>query len=125
MSHTNQTHAQRIMAILDPSGEPMYIGDLREKIIAQLDKPNRQQTIAANSGVSSALVNMRDRGELRITGGGHNNSRKMIAIIPLREAPKGRMIRLTDVRHNLSGLTAYGGNGLQSCHVNLVMMCGE
>lgn len=125
MSHTGKTYAVRIMEILDPSGEAMYIGDLREKIIAQLDRPNRKQEIAANSGISSALVNMRDRGELRITGGGHNNSRKMIAVIPARPAPVGaRIVRLTDTwRHN----TALIGQRVRpaSCHGNLILMCGE
>lgn len=123
MRHTGKTYADRILEILDPTGEAMYIGELREKILEQLGNPVGKLAIAANSGVSSALVNMRDRGELRINGGGHN--KKMISIIPATPMPSGaRVIRLTDTwRHNTALIRQRVSPA--SCHGNLIFMGGE
>lgn len=88
VSHTS--YRDRILAVMKKHDGLVDIHTLR----AQFDK-----SPAAQSGVSSALVNMRDRGEVRITGGGHSNSAKMVELIPEFAVPSGRIIRLSDARH--------------------------
>lgn len=110
----SETYAQRILAILQERS-PISIHDLR----AEFDK-----TPTAQSGVSSALINARDRGEVRITGGGHSNSVKMIALIPAFTVPKGRIVRLSDKTHWHRTEHKSSGVAIQSSVPNLMMFGG-
>lgn len=113
VSHTS--YRDRVLAILHKHNGPIDIHALR----AEFDK-----SPSAQSGVSSALVNMRDRGEIRVTGGGHSNSAKMIEIIPEFSVPNGRIVRLSDTKHwDLPPIRSHGAR-LQSGMLHLALMCG-
>jgi hypothetical protein len=114
---SNETYAQRIMAVLKKHDAPMWIDDLRAAF---------KSTRAEKEGISSALRSMSDRGEIYVTGGmAHRNSKKMISIVPIFHVPAGaRIVRLTDTWRNDSALIPHKA-GLQSCHGNLMMFCGE
>lgn len=122
----NLTYADRIMAILKKHDKPMWINDLRDAFKAESPEvTTRKQEIAMNSGISSALVNMRDRGEIRIAGGGHGNSIKMISIIQKVELPKNaRLIRLSDTMHWHDTPIRSHGVGIHSSMMSLINMCG-
>jgi len=84
------TFRQQICAILNEAGGSIHIAELREKF---------GPTNSARVAVSSALNAMTDCGQIRITGGGHSNSVKMIELVqePLFPmADKARRISLTD-----------------------------
>lgn len=99
----SQTYGQHILAIL--SGGPIGIHELRGHFA---------KSASAQSGVSSALVNLRDRGQLRITGGGHSNSVKMIERVPEFKVPAGKIVRLADSVHWNTPLRKINGVAIQS-----------
>lgn len=113
-SASHASYRDRILAVMQKHGEPIDIHTLR----ANFDK-----SPTAQSGVSSALVNMRDRGEVRITGGGHSNSAKMVELIPEFSVPNGRIVRLSDTKHwDLPPIRSHGV-GMQSSMPGLIMAC--
>ena len=112
---SHKSYRDRIMDVLNKHGGTIDIHSLRAEF-------NRTPT--AQSGVSSALVNMRDRGEVRITGGGHSNSAKMIELIPEFSVPAGRIVRLSDTKHWNDPPIKSTGTALQSGMPNFALMCG-
>lgn len=105
----------RILAVLKSHDGPIDIHTLRAAF---------GKSTTARSGVSSALVNMRDRGEVRISGGGHGNSVKMIELIPAFSVPTGRVVRLSDTTMWHEPPIRSRGTQLQSGMNHFALMCG-
>lgn len=110
-----ESYRDRIMAILNAHDGPMGIAELREPF---------GKSIKDQAGVSSCLRNMKDAGEIKISGGGHSNSMKTVETVPHFAVPIGRIIRLSDARHWNDGPIRSRGTPLQSGMTHLAIVCG-
>lgn len=113
---SHESYADRVIAALKSSGKPMSIHDLRDLF------PKTMKTQAA---ITSALKSLVDRGDIRVCGGGHGSSVKMIEIVPEIQIQNGaRMVRLSDVRHWDEPPIRSHWASLQSGMPYMALMCG-